>query len=97
MTEQYQSEKRSLDLLPSVLLLAVAVLVLASFFLYEAISARSTLLIALESQEQPLQQTQQVKQQFNALASATAKLADEGDVGARQIIEAMKLQGITVR
>jgi len=78
------------------MLLTIAVLLLAGFFLYQTIDERDKLLTMMGAQEQPVQQARQIKQQLDALASATAKLADEGDVGAKQIIENMKSQGINV-
>ena len=84
-------------LLSAVFVLTVAVLILASFLLYQGFVERSSLLVTLGTQEQPLRETQQVKAQLDSLASATAKLADQGDPHAKQIIDTMKSQGITVR
>lgn len=85
------------DLLSSVGLLTVAVLVLSGFLLYQSIADRNALLTTIRSQEQPLHQAQQVEAQLKGLAGATAKLAEQGDPGAKQIIEEMKRQGITIR
>ena len=55
--------------------LALAVLIFAGFFAYQSIVERNALLTTISSQEQPLQQANQVKAQLGALATATAKLA----------------------
>jgi hypothetical protein len=78
-------------------MLVASILIFACFLLYQSITERSALLIALGSQEQPLQQAQQAKAQLDALASATAALADQGDKGAKEIIDSLKSQGISVR
>jgi hypothetical protein len=83
--------------LPALGLLSATLLVLGCFMLYQALTERSSLIFALGAQEQPLQQAQKIKSQLDALASATAKLADEGDAGAKQIVDAMKAQGIAIR
>jgi hypothetical protein len=85
------------ELATAVGLLIAAMLVLAGFLLYQSIADRHALLATIASQEQPLQQAKRVQAQLNALASATAKLADEGDAGAKQIIDNMKKQGIHVQ
>jgi hypothetical protein len=77
-------------------LLIVAVLLLVSFMLYQAITDRNVLLATIANQDQPLQQAQQIKSRLAALTSDTAKLADAGDAGAKEIIAAMKKQGIKI-
>jgi hypothetical protein len=78
-------------------LLTATVLILACFLLYQAIAERSSLLFALGAQEQPLQHAQQVRAQLDALATATAKLANDGDAGAKQIVDGLKAEGIAIR
>jgi len=85
------------SLLPAVALLTLALWVLCGFLLYQAIVERNALTAAKSAQDQPLQQAQQVKAQLTALATATAKLAGQGHVGAKQIIEGMQREGITVK
>ena len=97
MSEPGTDRTRPDTLLHAVALLALTLLVLASFMVYQALTARNTLLITIGAQEQPLRQAAQVKAQLGALAAATAKLADLGDKGAKEIIEGLKSQGITVR
>jgi hypothetical protein len=88
---------RGTSLLPTVALLTLALWVLCGFLLYQAIVERNALTAAKAAQDQPLQQTQQVKAQLTALATATAKLAEQGHAGAKQIIEGMQREGITVK
>ena len=95
MNRSDQSSTRTL--LPSIVCLALAVLVFAVFFTYQSIREGNALLTTISSQEQPLQQANQIKAQVAALASETAKLAEQGNVGAKQIVEALKSQGIAVQ
>jgi hypothetical protein len=88
---------RGPSLLPAVALLTLALWALCGFLLYQAIVERNALTAAKAAQDQPLQHTQQVKAQLAALATATAKLADQGNAGAKQIIESMQREGITVK
>jgi hypothetical protein len=84
-------------LLPALALLTAALLVLSGFLLYQAYVERHALLAARSAQDQPLQQSLKVKEQLTALATATAKLADQGHAGAKQIIDAMQREGISVK
>ncbi|MBV9018269.1 MAG: hypothetical protein JO058_21670 [Alphaproteobacteria bacterium] len=84
-------------LLLSIACLALAVLTFATFFTCESIVERNALLTTIGSQEQPLQQATQVKAQVGTLATETAKLAEQGDMGAKQIVEGMKSQGINIQ
>src|SRR4051812_13261389 len=84
-------------LLIALLLATTAVLLSTGFSLYQGFVDRGSLLATLGSQEQPLRQVEQVKTQLSALAQATAKLADQGNQHAKEVIEALKSQGITIR
>jgi len=77
-------------------LLIAAVLVLSGFLLYQAIADRSALLATIANQQQPLQQANRIKMQLDGLARATAKLAGDGDAGAKEIVEGMKKRGIRI-
>jgi cell division protein FtsB len=84
------------EVMTAIGLVIVAVLVLASFLLFQSVADRRVLLATIANQDQPLQQAQQIKAQLSALTAATAKLAADGDAGAKQIIDSMKRQGIRV-
>jgi hypothetical protein len=90
-------EDSGADLGTAVGLLIAAVLVLSGFLLYQSVADRGALLSTIAKQEQPLQEAQQIKTQLDALAGGTAKLADQGDAGARQIIAGMTKQGIHIQ
>lgn len=87
----------STALLPAVVLLTLALLVLTCFLIYQGYVERLALLATRAAQDQPLQQSLKVKEQLTALATATAKLADQGHAGAKQIIEGMQREGISVK
>lgn len=97
MTQQQQASADSSGYFPTLILLTISVLALSGFFLYQAMSERGSLLATLAAQEKSLEQAQHVKERLDSLASATAKLADEGDPGAQAIIKGMKNLGISVR
>jgi cell division protein FtsB len=84
-------------LLTPVLLLALTLLTLTGFLIYQAVVEQNTLLSTKAAQEQPLRQIEQIKTQLSALGSATAKLAQQGHAGAKQIVEAMQREGITLK
>jgi hypothetical protein len=90
------SDDRSPNLFPAVAILTVAIAILAGFVLYQGIAERSVLLVTLGAQEQPLQQSQRLKEQLDALARATAKLAEQGNRGAQEVVDLLKKQGITI-
>lgn len=85
------------EMATAVALLIVAVLVLSSFLLFQAVADRRALLATITAQEQPLQQAQQIKSQLTSLAAGVAKLAGEGDIGAKEVIANMKTQGIRIQ
>lgn len=96
--KDHTAESHSSDttLLWSVTLIALTLLVLGSFLLYQAISERTQLRDMKESQEKPLQQAELVKKQLDGIASDTAKLALAGHSEARQILAEMERSGIRV-
>jgi len=77
--------------------LTLTLLILGGFLLYQAIVERNTLKATKAAQDQPIQQAQQVNTQLTALATATARLAQQGNGGAKQIIDALQREGITVK
>jgi len=97
MTDHHNFHLEFENLLSVVGILTAAVFVLAAFLLYQAIGERSALLATLEAQEQPLRQSQKAKEQFNALTTATAKLAEQGNQDAKTIMDGMKSQGISIQ
>ena len=97
MSDHPSEPNHGAALLPAVALLSVALLVLSGFLLYQAYGERNALLATKAAQDQPLQQAQKVKDQLAALATATARLAEEGHSGAKQIVEGMQREGISVK
>jgi hypothetical protein len=96
MTDPISPPRQLVHVVISLILLGSATVVLTSFLVYQTISERQGLRETFAAQEQPLRQARQVRQQFDALVKATARLADDGDVGAKKILDEMKSQGIKV-
>jgi len=97
MTGADPDRRTAPSVLPAIAMLVAGVFILTGFLLYQAIAERSALLITLGAQEQPLRQVQQLKVQLDAVATGTAKLAEQGDKGAKEVIDWLKSQGVSVR
>jgi len=79
--------------------LPLVLAILSIFFLivfqtYQSIRDRSNLNELLRAQEPTVQEGVRVRQQLEALATKTSKLAADGDTGAREVIDLMQRQGI---
>jgi methanogenic corrinoid protein MtbC1 len=81
----------------AVTILAAAFFLAIAFQCYELINAHSGLETALLGQQAPLEQAVQMRQETEALASDMVALADKGNANAKQVIDVMKQQGITLR
>ncbi len=84
------------SLLWAVMLIALTLLAIGGYLLYQAAAERAQLLATRDGQEKPLAQAEQVKKQLDGIASDTAKLALSGHAGARQILAEMERSGIRV-
>ncbi|HLI21801.1 MAG TPA: hypothetical protein VKV32_11820 [Stellaceae bacterium] len=81
----------------AVTVLAVAFFLTVAFQTYELVAQHSNLVIVRNGQEAPLEQAVQVREDTEALAGETAALADKGNANARQVVDAMRKQGIALR
>jgi len=79
-----------------VVLGVVSLFVLMVFQTGEAIHDRGALSELRRAQEPTVQEAVKLRQQLEALASQTAKLAVDGDEGAKGVVEQMKRQGVTL-
>ena len=79
------------------------VIVVVAFFLaivfqtYQLIRDHSNLENAQAGQQSPLEQAVQMRQETEGLAGDVAALAEKGNANAKQIVEVMRQQGITLR
>jgi hypothetical protein len=92
--QQRDGEPSGLQL--PVILGVVSLFVLMAFQTGEAIHDRGTLSELRRSQEPTVQEAVKLRQQLEALAGGTAKLAAEGDEGAKAVVDQMKGQGVTL-
>jgi hypothetical protein len=83
-------------LLLPVILAVVSLFVLMAFETGEAIHDRGALSDLRRSQEATVQEAVKLRQQLEALAGGTAKLAAGGDEGAKAVVDQMKRQGVTL-
>lgn len=78
------------------ILAVVALFVLMAFQTAEAVHDRGALSDLRRSQEPTVQEAVKLRQQLETLAGATAKLAADGDEGAKTVADQMKRQGVTL-
>jgi hypothetical protein len=77
--------------------LAIAFFLTVAFQTYELIREHSNIENAQAGQQAPLEQAVQTQKETEALAGDVAALADKGSANAKQIVEGMRQQGITLR
>lgn len=77
-------------------LLAVAFFLMLVFQTVELVRQSQTLAAIIANQTTPIQETQRLRQATDALAGDVAQLAKGGNAHARQIVDAMARQNITL-
>jgi hypothetical protein len=75
----------------------VAFFLTIAFQTYQLLHEYSSLANARDGQQVPLEQALQMRQETEAFAGDVAVLAEKGNADAKQIVEAMRAQGITMR
>ena len=76
--------------------IVVAFFLTTAFQTYQLIHDHSNLENAQAGQQAPLEQAMQMRQETEALAGDVAALADKGNAYAKQIVDLMHAQGITL-
>ncbi len=79
-----------------VFILAILMTLMTAFQMRQLILEKGAAKEAFASQEQPLEQSKKVADQFQALAVGTAKLAAQGNESAKSIIADLEKAGIKV-
>ena len=79
--------------LPLVFVL-LSIFLLVVFQTYQSLRDRSSLSELRSAQETTVQEGVKVRQQLETLARETAKLAADGDAGAREVADLMQRQGV---
>ena len=77
--------------------LAIAFFLTVAFQTYGQIREHSYLENTQAGQQAPLEQAVQMRQETESLAGDVAALADKGNANAKQIVDGMRQQGITMR
>jgi hypothetical protein len=77
--------------------LAIAFFLTVAFQSYGLLREYSNLENVQSGQQSPLEQALQMRQETEGLAGDIAALADKGNANAKQIVEGMRQQGITLR
>ena len=87
--------KRSTVFVP-LLLVVIALVVMTGFQTIQLNRERDVLKQRLTLQEEPLKESQNVRDQLQSVATNTAKLAQQGNANAQRIIDQLQKAGITV-
>ncbi len=78
-------------------LLVVAVFLMVAFQTVQLVRERSNLAAIHAAQEASIQEGAKLRQQLEALAGETAKLAEAGDAGAKAVVEEPRRQGVNLK
>jgi hypothetical protein len=79
-----------------VALLAVAILVWVGFQTTQLIREREALQTLRQTQETQVQSSQKVRASLDAIASGTAKLAEQGNPNAKLIVDELRKRDVTI-
>ena len=91
-----EQEQPVVSLQLPVILVVVSLFVFMAFETGQAIHDRGALAELRRAQEPAVQEAIKLRQQLETLASKTAQLAAEDDEGAKEVVEQMKQQGVTL-
>ena len=80
----------------AIVLLAVTVMTSTGFGLWQALNDRASLRLAMTNLEAPHQQAGLLRGQVEGIAKQVARLAEQGNPNAREIVEALRRQGISI-
>lgn len=78
-------------------IMASALFLMVGFETVQLLRERGNLVELRGSQEPTVQRALKLRQQLESLAGRTAQLADEGDAGARAIVDELHRQGVTLK
>ena len=79
------------------LLTVVALFLMLAFQAWQLIRTREALAQVREAQEPSLVETLKFRDRINALAADTQRLADGGDAAAKEVVEALRQQGVNYK
>jgi hypothetical protein len=79
------------------LLLAAALVVALAVETVQLVDEHARLAELRTTQEPQVQQATKFREQLQSLAGGTARLADGGDAAAKQVVETLRQQGITIK
>jgi len=79
-----------------VLLASATIALLTGFSLYQSLEDRGNLRLAMTNLDAPHQQAVRLRGQVENIAKQIARLAEQGNPNAREIVDALRRQGITI-
>jgi hypothetical protein len=91
------SDRSGLTPMVPVALLSVAFLLAIGFQTMQLMRERSNLTTVFTGQESAVQQTVKLRNAVDSFAGDTAKLAQAGDPQAKQVVDSLRSQNITLR
>jgi len=88
--------ERSGSALPLILTI-VSVLIWFAFQTVQLVLERNNLTALTANLETPMQESQKMQTQLQSLVTKTAELANQGNAGARAVVEELEKRGIPIR
>ena len=92
-----ETESTRSPLAVPLLLTVVALFLMLAFQAWQLMRTREALTQVREAQEGSLVETIKFRDRINALAADTQRLADGGNAAAREVVEALRQQGINYK
>lgn len=80
----------------ALLLLAVTIALSTGFSFWQALEDRNALRHAMVTLEAPHQQAARLRGQVEGIAKQVARLAEQGNPNAREVVEALRRQGVVI-
>jgi regulatory protein YycI of two-component signal transduction system YycFG len=78
-------------------LILITLVLWFGFQTYQLVKERGNLKTLQANQETMLANAQKMRAQLDAIASGTARLAQQGNTNAAQVVNALKAKGITIK
>jgi len=95
MSEAHMDPNRPGLFLP-VLLILITLVIWFGFQTYQVVKERENLKTLQANQETMFNNAQKMRAQMDAIAAETARLAQQGNANAAQVVNALKARGITI-
>ncbi len=96
MDDDKRTSAKRFDVFVPLVLVVVALLIMTGFQTIQLTRERELLRARIELQEEPMKESQNVRQQLESVARSTAELARRGNVNAQRIVDELRKAGVTI-